>query len=223
MSDGRTQGSCRVHRLWIAVLYSAGIVLLVIGLCAASALRNTVWADKILLWENAVRNHSQKSRSYNFLGLAYKEGNRIDDAMLTFRQAIKLDPGNADARFNLADALLQQGRRDEAVSEFERVIRMEPVNGKYAVAHFVMGEVYYNQGRIDDAAREFQVLVSLKPSSSYAHNNLGVIYLRQRRVDEAIREFRLALTISPDYAVARQNLERTLSQTGQRRAVPPSP
>jgi Flp pilus assembly protein TadD len=40
--------------------------------------------------------------------------------------AVRLAPGNVDARFNLAQTLLSSGRINEAVSEFRRVVHDTP-------------------------------------------------------------------------------------------------
>ena len=42
------------------------------------------------------------------------------------RRALDLEPRLYDARFNLAQALLNQGRRDDARAEMERFIRDAP-------------------------------------------------------------------------------------------------
>jgi tetratricopeptide (TPR) repeat protein len=44
-----------------------------------------------------------------------------------YREALRLDPGSADAHYNLGAALLQlPGRQQEALAEFEMVLRLKP-------------------------------------------------------------------------------------------------
>ena len=50
----------------------------------------------------------------------------MDDAAKYFARAVQLDPGFADAHFNLAMALEELGRRTEARPHWARYLELDP-------------------------------------------------------------------------------------------------
>ena len=63
---------------------------------------------------------------YNSLGLLYASREKFQEADWAFQKALKLDSGCADASYNLALSLTAQGRLDEAIDCYTRVIRLKP-------------------------------------------------------------------------------------------------
>ena len=83
--------------------------------------------------ERAARANGQEfSRSHTLLGLLLVAQRRFADAEPPFRKAIALrerslralHPDTGDALMNLASALFQQGKIDEATPFFERALRI---------------------------------------------------------------------------------------------------
>jgi tetratricopeptide (TPR) repeat protein len=64
---------------------------------------------------------------YN-LGLALNGKGRLDEAIASFQEVLKLKPDYADAHDNLGLVLGKEGRWDEAISQFQEVLRLDPNN-----------------------------------------------------------------------------------------------
>jgi len=62
----------------------------------------------------------------NSLGIAHSENQEVDAAEDAFRRALKVRPTYAEAHYNLAKLLRQQGRLDQALAEYERAHALEP-------------------------------------------------------------------------------------------------
>ena len=43
-----------------------------------------------------------------------------------YREALRIDPGYANAHNNLGNVLLAQGKHEEAIREFREVVRLQP-------------------------------------------------------------------------------------------------
>jgi len=75
------------------------------------------------------------------------------------RQAIKLTPQSAEARYLLGQLALQDGRLQEALAELTQSVHSDPDRSK---PHFALSGVYRRLGRTDDAAKEFSLYQKLK-------------------------------------------------------------
>ena len=59
---------------------------------------------------------------------------------------------DAEARNKLGSALYDQGKLEEAVTEFRAAIRLKP---DYAMAHYNLGVALKDQGKLQEAVAEF--------------------------------------------------------------------
>jgi Flp pilus assembly protein TadD len=64
------------------------------------------------------------------LGIVAARQGEFSAAERHFREAVRLDPGNAKVRLNLAIALRDQGKIEDAAKQFSEVLRIDPDNEK---------------------------------------------------------------------------------------------
>ena len=121
--------------------------------------------------------------------------------------AAELEAASDEAvqRNNLGASLLQQGKVDEAVAEFQKAVALDP---KYTAAHLNLGYAYDRRVQTEEAMAQYQKVIALEPDNLFAHNNLGVLYDKRGLHAGAIREFERVLQVDPSNATARDNLER---------------
>lgn len=116
--------------------YSIAATIIFIGLAAilmyATQQRNQVWKTKLALWEDAAAKSPNKSRPHNNLGNAYLLLGNALSAADNYRTAIRLDPDNIEAYYNLALALKNLGRFDEALQVHRIFVNL--VNRKTSTA-----------------------------------------------------------------------------------------
>jgi Flp pilus assembly protein TadD len=55
----------------------------------------------------------------------YRQG-KFDEAVLQFAEALRINPGYAEAHSDLGVTLSRQGQLDEAVRQFVEALRIEP-------------------------------------------------------------------------------------------------
>jgi tetratricopeptide (TPR) repeat protein len=79
----------------------------------------------------------------NNIGMAYWNNKQFLLALPAYEQALKLDTNYADARYNLAFALLSQGRAKEAVPHFDVLIKNNP---RDPLLRDGLGQAYENLG-----------------------------------------------------------------------------
>jgi tetratricopeptide (TPR) repeat protein len=152
------------------------------------------------------------AEAYNYLGLAYIQQGRMNEAVSLFQKALVLKPDYAEAHFNLGNALLQQGQMDEATAQYQKALALKP---DYAEAHNNLGNVLVQQARAAEAIAHYQKALALKPDYADARNNLGNALLQQGRTDEALAHYQKALARKPDDADVQNKLAWLLATSPQ--------
>ena len=74
---------------------------LLLTLASLTVLRNQVYRNEIMLWEDTAMKSPHKARVHNNLGYAYLLAHRYGEARQEFNAALQLDPGFYKARYNL--------------------------------------------------------------------------------------------------------------------------
>ena len=82
---------------------------------------------------------------------------------------------NTDVTLARGDALLSQGRLDEAVLRYREVVSAEP---EYAQGHTGLGYALLTAGLASEAVAPLRRAVELQPDSAEAHSNLGFAFIQ---------------------------------------------
>ncbi|MBI5675812.1 MAG: tetratricopeptide repeat protein [Nitrospirae bacterium] len=142
----------------------------------------------------------------------YKRNSMWNDLASIWGENVEASDIKARPHLNLGVAYLAQGRIDEAISEFQTSLKLDPY--QYST-HINLGLAYFSQGRMDEAVNEYQTVLKLSPDYSPAHYNLGTVYLTQGRLIEAISEFKIALSLNPDYPEAHYSIGNAYAKRGR--------
>lgn len=109
--------------------------------------------------------------------------------------------------------LEQVGRIDDAISETERALQLDP---SLAKAHLNLLILYARTGKGEKAEEHYKALVALDPSQfPEAYYNYGVLLVQEGKFDEAEKAFRKTLAITPSNDSAHNNLGYLLERQGK--------
>lgn len=162
-----------------------------------------VWRDSISLNRHAIAVTRDNDVAHGNLGAALARRGRTDEAIVHYREALRINPGDAESLANLAFALTGLGRSVESVELCRRAIELNP---KFAGAHNNLGLALAMLGRDDEAIRSYRRAIEIAPNLAEAHNNLGAMLDAKGRGGEALEHLTRALELQPRYAAARHNL-----------------
>jgi tetratricopeptide (TPR) repeat protein len=123
------------------------------------------------------------------LGDVFADFQRYGEAELRYREALRLDPGLADARFNLAAALCAGGREGEAIIELQALLERDP---RAADARHQLVELLFAQRRFDALDAVCREGMVLHPASSLYPQKLGIALWWRDRHEEALAAFHRA-------------------------------
>lgn len=152
--------------------------------------------------DDAVR----KSKGYYQEGLA-RLGTDQQQAYVSFQKAVKLNPGNKEARYGLGHIYATQGKFKQAEEEFREAIR---IDSDYSEAHTYLGQVLANQGQWQEAVTSYRRALSnpLYATPDLARFHLGRALLHEGDPQGAMEVLEDALTVTPpNIPPARLHLE----------------
>jgi tetratricopeptide (TPR) repeat protein len=134
------------------------------------------------------------------------------EAERMFRKAISLNWSNPQPHIQLGLALEHQGKFDEAIKQFQRVLGIDP---KSAKAYNNIGEAWIGKAELtkappDKAVAAYRRAIEVDPSYSRSYNNLGLVLYNHGNVDEAIVHYVEAIRVDPNYLFAHWNLAYAL-------------
>jgi tetratricopeptide (TPR) repeat protein len=132
------------------------------------------YAKAEALWRQVLKQQPSSAVAYYNLGLSQHRQVNIEDAMVAYKNAIRLDPNYSFAHLNLGFAYLEIGKFDQAIPVLQRVLALPDKASTPASTH------------------------------TLAHYNLSIIYKRQGNLPAARQSIRQALTLSPNFVPAQK-------------------
>ena len=143
---------------------------------------------------SAVAGSSPTAQAYNFLGVCQLHLGKADAAIHSLEEALKLDPGHAAARHNLALAFLDHGQPNDAIPLLRHSAQPD--------AQYHLGLAYLRASAWAQARQALQK----SGDSAEVLNSLGVANAHLGNYREARANFEHAITVAADFAPAYLNL-----------------
>ena len=148
----------------------------------------------------------------HLLGLIAHEQENYEKAAELIERAVTFAPEVGEMHGNLALALQDLGRLDEAMARFQTALALNP---DFAEGHSNLGHLLLTRGDLETALAHFEQAVSLAPDFVEARNNLADALLEAGQPNIAIPHYRHVLTIKSDLATVHSNLGTALLESGQ--------
>ena len=118
----------------------------------------------------------------------------LDRAQAAADQALKLDPGLADAWASAALVAYGRENYDRAEGLFRRAIELNP---NHAMALKFYGNLLFDLARIDESVRYLEQAAGVDPLSAITQVGLGNALAAQERLEDAAGRYRRAIEIDP--------------------------
>ncbi|HUC81842.1 MAG TPA: tetratricopeptide repeat protein [Flavisolibacter sp.] len=113
---------------------------------------------------------AQRANTYVSKGNEYYLRLEFDLAEGQYRKALEVDPRNAEARYNLGNALMQQKKYKAAIEEYD-ALTTENKNLQ-AAAHYNAGVSYSKQKDLPASIEAYKAALRINPTDKEARENL---------------------------------------------------
>ncbi len=137
---------------------------------------------------------------------------KLEEAVVAYREAIKIDPTYAPAHYNLGVALVGLGKLGESVVAYREAIELDPT---LAVAYYNLGNSLADLDKLEEAVVAYREAIKIDPTYAPAHYNLGSVLVGLGKLGESVVAYREAIELDPTYAPAHYNLGVALVGLGK--------
>jgi len=172
-----------------------------------------------------LRHHLPETRRVNLEILHYRIRGETDRSLRLARMQAELLPDDADIREELAWQLRSMGRAEEAVSEYEKVLAIDP--GRTGALR-ALGDLHVELGRTEKAEKAYRAYLERHPRDTDGAMDLARLERRRGDLDSARALFERASLLDPrspipltgladvakrsgSFVAARRHLEEALS------------
>jgi len=147
----------------------------------------------------------------HLLGTLYHQRGDHQAAIEHIQSSLEKLP-RAVAYYNLANALRDAARCDEAISAYQRAVELDP---HLAEAHLNLGALLRETGRLDDGKLSLRRALLARPDMADAHTQIGLIHIAEQAPVKALKSFERAAELQPHHARAHMHVAGVLRQLGR--------
>ena len=127
-------------------------------------------------------------------------------------QAIEVNRTDADAYNNLGNALVGQGKLEEAVQVYRQALEINPND---ADVRYNLGRALVGRGQLEEAVQVYHQALGINSDDADVYYYLGKVLTEQGKLEEAIQSYAKALEINPDLTAVYNNLGPVLQKQGR--------
>ena len=146
------------------------------------------------------------------LAARFQRFGALDQARQLYRQAVELQPDDAELWLCLGRVCRAAGYDDEALDSFRRAVELRPDDPE---RHNDLGIALMRLGQLDEAADSYRTALRLRSDYPEAINNLGNALMALGDLESAVTCYRQALACRHGYSTAYCNLGNALIALGE--------
>lgn len=137
----------------------AGVAIIVVAILSVLTVKQIrYWQSSYDLYAQALAVVDGNWLAHNNMGILLSQHNRNDEAIVHFRESVRLNPGGIEGVRNLGNSYQMAGRYAEAIEAYRQALRIHPDDVE---GHVRLGYAYLITGNIDRAYQEYLQLKRL--------------------------------------------------------------
>ena len=194
----------------------SGVVFLIVGFGTGTFIRNQVWANEKMLWEDTLEKAPNSIRAHHELAYQYYEKNgNYEAALFLYHRGLNLGGQNVYEKTlslnNIASIHFTRGEYDKAESYWKEAIAAYP---KYKQAYYRLALTQTRMGEWNKAAETLAAIIDREPFDPNCLRLNGMILLQENKPEVAIGYFRKSIKVNPHDWQSLMYLGVAFSMTG---------
>ena len=163
------------------------------------------------LAKSLISKHANTFILHHILSLALDGQQKFAESVISYKNALKLQPNTPDLWFNLGIAQTHIQQLDDAAASYKKAIQIKP---DFFEAFGNLGTVLQAQGKLNAAIESYQKGSKINPQDARAYFNLGTALRDNGALNDAINSYKKAIALFANYTDAHNNLGETLRDSG---------
>lgn len=204
----------QVPRLSVSLV--SGVALL--GLALGTNHQIAYWGDNLKLWSHTLQVTHNNFVAEDSIAMALVERGKTEEAMAHFQNAIRINPKDADANFNLGVYQQQHGNYLSAIAYYDNVFRFTGNVHFRTTALGNRGSAYYSLKQYDQAKVSFEAALGVFRDNAQAWLGLGLLAQKAGDSAQATSDYARSLQLEPT-DIGYLLLAQVLESSGQKDAA----
>lgn len=146
----------------------------------------------------AIAQSNEDAKALVKEGVQLNDQGKYAEAIEKYNQALKIDPGNIYADFEMAYSLFASGKGNEGIPHLEKVIAAN--TSLSAGAYDLLGSIYDKDNKKDKAVEAYKAGIKANPTYQRSYYNLGIVYFRYKQYADAEKCAVEAIKLDPKHA-----------------------
>ena len=163
--------------------------------------------ESLALYTNAGKIKPPTADDLKIVALDYVLLNDFADAGRYLEIALKLEPGNLEARYHLGRVRYEQNRFDQAIAAFQEVLKRDPSNVK---AEENLGLCLEAKNEMDQAISAYRKAIEFdtaaKTHTEQPYLDMGTLLVKLNHAEKAVPVLSQAIEINPKSSKVRYEL-----------------
>lgn len=166
------------------------------------------WAKIEELCFQLLENNPLFTGAYILLGDINESKNKIEQAIMNYEEALKIEPQNELVKAKYAYLLIKNNKHQKAKAILSELQKNEDHFNNPAQIELMVkiGILFAEKNELESALSLLTKALEISPSNPEAWVNLGTIFLKYGQFDKALENYKKALELDPEFAMAYSNL-----------------
>ena len=170
------------------------------------------YGDAIKVLDAWLADYPESSYAHLLRGRVLRHLDRAHEAETDLRRAVTLSPNLADAQFELAQALRESKRPEEAIQHYDKCLGDVTLANQARIGRSISLKMI---GQIDMAREQLRQVVANSPEQAEAAYELGLLELEAGDAQSAVEHLQRASKLNPTKLEPRYSLFQALQMCGR--------
>lgn len=157
-------------------------------------------------------NSAVRRDKYLAAGEKYFENKQYEEAVIEYRNALRLDPNHVQSHAAIARVFQSMGNHREAAAAYQHVLKLDGSNihARLQLGNYLTAGAAQNPGLAASAQEMAEEILKAEPSNVDAHILLANVFTVRKEEDRAVQQLKQALELDPGNPKALLNLGAVL-------------